>query len=275
MKPSEFSQAQSWIADAAKRQLTELSWHPELLENALYALRGGKAVRPALMFWIAKQWNEAHPRETLKLAALALEMMHAYSLVHDDLPCMDNDDFRRGRPTLHRLMGEAPALLLGDSLLCGGFEILSGNDFNATQSQLLVRELSLAGSASQLVGGQFDDLRFEKQSTAEISLLHDIHRRKTGALFGAAAAMTAIALERSGYGKEEIKKLRDWGVDLGIIFQHIDDLLDEGLLYKKLGEAGLRARCRELAADLVERSSAFWDASATEGLVNYFLERQM
>jgi geranylgeranyl diphosphate synthase type II len=187
---------------------------------------------------------------------------------------MDNDDFRRSRPTLHRLMGEAPALLLGDALLCGAFEVLSLPPFHAFHTQRLVRELSLAASGSQLVGGQFDDLIFEKQKIPFSSeSLMSIHRRKTGALFGAAVSMAYILAHKDKFEEHKLSVYREWGIKLGVIFQHIDDLLDNGLLLKELGETRLRERCEELSQELVNESSSFWENNRTQSLLNYFLLR--
>ncbi|MBP7844269.1 MAG: polyprenyl synthetase family protein [Proteobacteria bacterium] len=275
MTPSDFFFAQQTIESRAQDILNKLNWHKELYDHALYALRGGKAVRPTLMFWIAKQWGHNSPTENLILAALSLEMIHAYSLIHDDLPCMDNDDFRRNRPTLHRLMGEAPALLLGDSLLTGAFEILSQCTLEAPDTLSLIKELSSASGAAQLVAGQLDDLKFEKNLNTSLETFHDIHRRKTGALFGAVCSMSYFAIKPSHVDKSQLNELRNWGIDLGIIFQYIDDLLDNGTLLQKLGREELLNKCHQLSDSLIQRSSQFWNSKESQSLLEYFLKRQL
>lgn len=275
MTPSDFFFAQRTIESRAQDILKKLNWHSGLYDNALYALRGGKAVRPTLMFWIAKQWGHSSPPENLIRAALSLEMIHAYSLIHDDLPCMDNDDFRRNRPTLHRLMGDAPALLLGDSLLTGSFEILSECTLESPDTLSLIKELSMASGAAQLVGGQFDDLKFEKNLNTSLETLHDIHRRKTGALFGAVCTMSFFVLKPYWVDKAQLSELRHWGIDLGIIFQYIDDLLDNGTLVQKLGRNELLNKCQQLSESLIQRSAQFWNPKESQSLLDYFLKRQL
>lgn len=191
---------------------------------------GGKRVRPALCLLSAEAVG-GNPNLALP-AALALEFVHTYSLVHDDLPCMDDDDVRRGKPTAHKVFGDANALLVGDALLTDAFAVLSdeGSLFGvpaaleATTRLALVRELALAAGGAGMVLGQSLDLRWTARAGAGKSQLDEIHRKKTGYLLGAAAAMGALA---GGASPEVVRRFREFGRMTGLAFQILDDLLDD------------------------------------------------
>lgn len=209
--------------DAALTRLTEFDQDcPDRLREAIrYSLLApGKRLRPVLALLAAEacgsDWKKAIA------PACAVEMIHAYSLIHDDLPAMDDDDLRRGRPTCHRKFDEATAILAGDALLTRAFEILATEIVDAEQSRRCLRELTHAAGASQLVGGQVDDLRFEKlDGTAED--LAAIHRRKTGAMITVSLRLGGIA---SGADESLLGLLTKYGDCLGLAFQITDDLLD-------------------------------------------------
>jgi geranylgeranyl diphosphate synthase type II len=156
-------------------------------------------------------------------AAAALELVHTYSLIHDDLPALDNDDFRRGRPTCHKVFGDAFAILAGDALLTLAFEVLSTLDVDAQTRIRLVKELSqAAGTVGGMIGGQVHDIEGERQPPTA-GLLDSIHRAKTGALLRASVRFGAI------YGvasESELAALTKYGEHLGLAFQIIDDVLD-------------------------------------------------
>jgi geranylgeranyl diphosphate synthase type II len=183
----------AYLAERAQLVDAELErWLPRADEapaNLHAAMRhlifpGGKRLRPALAFAGAEAVGAA-PERALPVAA-AVELVHTYSLVHDDLPCMDDDDERRGRPTVHVLYGEAVAVLAGDALLAGAFELLAEaapRDPACTLAAL--RDLAHAAGSRQLVGGQADDLAFPRE-TADVARVESVHRRKTAALFEAA-----------------------------------------------------------------------------------------
>jgi geranylgeranyl diphosphate synthase type II len=183
-------------------------------------LAPGKRLRPLLVLMAAEacgcQRSRAMP------AAVAVEMVHTYSLIHDDLPSMDDDDLRRGRPTCHAAYGEAMAILAGDALQARSFEILATQISPAHVAARCCGELARAAGASALVGGQVDDLAGDN-SSGDLARLQGIHRRKTGAIFLAALRMGALVAEAS---PSELACLEAYGEKLGLAFQITDDLLD-------------------------------------------------
>ena len=187
-----------------------------------YSLQaGGKRVRPVLALSAASLFS---PNADAMPAAIALECLHTYSLVHDDLPCMDNDDLRRGRPTAHRQFDEATALLAGDALLTHAFVLLATHYLPAPRLAAdLVRELADAASGSRLVGGQMQDLLAEKKSSATAAELDYIHLNKTAAMLEAALVMGGLV---GGAAPAALSNLRTAGRHLGLAFQIVDDVLD-------------------------------------------------
>ncbi|OAM87897.1 polyprenyl synthetase family protein [Termitidicoccus mucosus] len=215
---------------------------PRIHEAMRYSMQaGGKRLRPVLLL-AAARLRGAALHDPLP-AAVAIECVHTYSLIHDDLPCMDNDDLRRGRPTCHRAFDEATALLAGDALLTHAFVLLSSHyPTDPDLAQTLVRELAAASSSTRLIGGQMEDLLAEKQTTAPGGAqLEFIHLNKT-------AAMIEAALVMGGHcggllASNEIDALRDFGRDLGLAFQIVDDILDATADTATLGKtAGKDAR---------------------------------
>jgi geranylgeranyl diphosphate synthase type II len=151
-----------------------------------------------------------------------VELVHTYSLIHDDLPAMDDDDLRRGLPTCHAAFGEATAILAGDALLPLAFEILARDVTPAEVALRCCRELASAAGPTALVGGQVDDLRAE-QLPATVELLESIHRRKTGAMFNVSLRLGGLV---AGANETELAALSRYGDNLGLAFQIVDDLLD-------------------------------------------------
>jgi geranylgeranyl pyrophosphate synthase len=196
---------------------------PARIHEAMrYSLQaGGKRLRPVLCVAAAAlsgRGSAALP------AAVALECIHTYSLVHDDLPCMDNDDLRRGRPTAHKQFDEATALLAGDALLTHAFVILSVH--YAAEPRLaaaLVRELAATAGSARLVGGQMQDLLSEKKADATAAELDFIHLNKTAAMLEASLVMGGLV---GGADVGQLDRLREAGRHLGLAFQIIDDVLD-------------------------------------------------
>ncbi len=185
---------------------------PGFREALRYPLQtGGKRIRPLLAFAAAGALG-ADPRRALP-AALALELVHTYSLVHDDLPAMDDDDLRRGRPTVHKVYGEAMAILVGDALLTEGFAVIA-------ESPAMVRELAAAAGAVGMVGGQVLDIAGGSQDVVSLTRLH---ARKTGALIRAAARMGGFA---AGADARQLEALTRYGEAVGLAFQVADDVLD-------------------------------------------------
>ncbi len=210
------------------------SVNPETIHRAMrYSLfAGGKRIRPLLAIAAAETVSDAPAG--VESAACALEMIHTYSLIHDDLPALDNDDLRRGRPTCHKVFGDAMAILAGDALLTLAFEVLSKlKNVNAERRIDLVRELATAsGTVGGMIGGQVNDLEGEgKFPTAE--LLESIHRAKTGALLRASVRMGAIY---AGADAEQLEALTKFGEHIGLAFQIVDDILDVEQSSEELGK---------------------------------------
>lgn len=239
---------------------------PRLAEAIRYALLSpGKRLRPQLVLLAAEACGGTI--EGALPAAVAVEMIHAYSLVHDDLPAMDDDDLRRGRPTCHRQFDEATAILAGDALQARALEIAATEIKPAARAQRCVAELAHAAGPEALIGGQADDLAAEFQQV-DPSQLESIHRRKTGALFRASVRLGALTADAS---EAQLKAVSEYGDALGLAFQVVDDLLDvagvEDRVGKKVGkdrEQGKQtypgllgvAGSRERATRLLERACA-------------------
>lgn len=192
-----------------------------LAEAIRYALLApGKRLRPQLVLMAAEACggsiDDALP------AACAVEMIHAYSLVHDDLPAMDDDDLRRGRPTCHKVFGEATAILVGDALQARAFEVLATDVKPAARASQCCAVLGRAAGATALVGGQAADLNAEVLDN-DLAELEAIHRRKTGALFVASLELGGIV---AGATPDQVAALNSYGRNIGLAYQITDDLLD-------------------------------------------------
>jgi len=221
-------ETRGWADRALELALADLGGAPPRLGEAVrYALLGGgKRLRPALVRLVCA--HQGGRDEDAVLPAAAVECVHAYSLVHDDLPCMDDDDLRRGRPTCHRVYGEALAILAGDTLLTLAFGLLARTGERAAEH---ARVLAEGAGHLGMVGGQVLDLAAGEspspaKSAAKVgaSEVEEIHARKTAALFSAAAEMGAIA---AGAGDTRGRTAaRNYGRALGLCFQAVDDVLD-------------------------------------------------
>lgn len=209
--------------DALKRYMpTTNAPQKKLYEAMNYSLfAGGKRLRPMIMMMTAKMLNK--PFESVLPFACAMEMIHTYSLIHDDLPAMDNDDLRRGKPTNHKVFGEAEAILAGDALLTKAFEIASGYDIeNVPKDRVLraVNTLAAAAGSEGMVGGQDIDIYGDLSDLEKLKFMHSL---KTGALIRASGVIGAIL---SGADETQIKAIDGYCYNLGIAFQIQDDLLD-------------------------------------------------
>lgn len=208
---------------------------PEPLNAAVKhaVLLGGKRVRPALVYAASRLGAQQHAAQQFVLlpaarrAAVAIELIHCYSLTHDDLPCMDNDALRRGQPTCHVVFGDAVAVLAGDVLQSMAFEVLTSRLFDVDEEPhadiSLMQVQILATAASKMVLGQVLDLQAEGKSVSQTEL-ENIHQHKTGALIQAAIMLGAIA--RLPQSDPAIAELRSFGQALGLAFQVQDDILD-------------------------------------------------
>lgn len=211
-------------------ETTEPTTVHSALRWSLFA--GGKRFRPALLMAVGETFG-ATPQKMVSTAA-AVEMIHTYSLIHDDLPSMDDDDLRRGRPTCHRQFGEATAILAGDALQTLAFETISQDDrLSAPARVWVIAELARgAGTPSGMVAGQAHDLAAESRSVTGAEL-ESIHSLKTGALIVAAARCGAVIAEAS---EAEIASISEYAARLGLLFQITDDLLDVTATAEDLGK---------------------------------------
>jgi geranylgeranyl pyrophosphate synthase len=247
----------------------------ELRGPVRYALTGpGKRIRSAIVLWCCELISGRVNRDA-QIAAAAIEMVHTYSLIHDDLPAMDDDDYRRGRLTCHKKFDEATAILAGDALLTLAFEVLAKEIKSPVMGALLIGELAEAAGPAGMVAGQMADLNYEKKDADE-KMLRYIHTNKTAKMFSCAAVMGGICgstLLTTGRGANEkqLKRLREYGLKVGLGFQIADDILDVCGTSEELGKtsgkdarqgkqtypavAGLE-KSRELAGKLADEAVA-------------------
>ncbi|MEX2185353.1 MAG: polyprenyl synthetase family protein [Pirellulales bacterium] len=260
-----------------------------LAEAMRYSLLApGKRLRPRMVLLAATACGGNV--EAAMPAACAVEMVHAYSLIHDDLPAMDDDDLRRGRPTCHRQFGEALAILAGDALLTLAFEVLAREVRPEALAGRCCLELARAAGSAALVGGQADDLAAETGG-GDLRALESIHRRKTGAMFLVSLRLGGLC---AGASTEQLTALDAYGKAIGLAFQIVDDLLDAGggdeqavgkrlnkdadrgkLTFPRLlGLEDSRRRAGELIAEAVAALQRFGSAAeGLEALAQFVLER--
>lgn len=265
---------------------------PRLIEAIDYSLMaGGKRLRPALVLECHRACAGAAAAKTRPSAlacAGAIELIHTFSLVHDDLPAMDNDDLRRGRPTNHKVFGEAMAILAGDAMVSMAFELLAV-DADPSKSPALVRELAWATGPQGMIGGQVLDMQAEGRRIA-MEELRQLHAMKTGALLTAACRLGAIA---AGADEACLAAMDRYGRHLGLAFQIVDDLLDETATPEQMGKAtgkdaakgkntypaliGLEASRREAAGQLAAALEAVAGlgegAAGLRALATFVVER--
>ncbi len=237
------AERRSAVDDALNRWVPPAEQDPVNIHQAMrYSLfAGGKRIRPLLAVASAEAVSDAPVG--IESCACALELIHTYSLIHDDLPALDNDDLRRGRATCHKVYGEAMAILAGDALLTLAFEVLSKLDGPAAQTRVdLVRELATAsGTVGGMIGGQVNDIEGEgKHPTA--ALLESIHRAKTGALLRASVRMGAIY---AGADSAQLAALTQFGEHIGLAFQIVDDILDVEQSSEALGKTAGKDAAQE------------------------------
>ena len=283
---------QKQIDRALDRYLPKVSTKPATLHRAMrYSLfAGGKRLRPILCLAAAEACrgsiNNALP------LACAVECIHTYSLVHDDLPSMDNDDFRRGRPTCHKVFGDGIAVLAGDALLTIAFEIVStAKPAPRYNISILLREIAVAAGSQKLIAGQVADLEAEGRKVKR-DQLRFIHENKTAAMLKSSVRLGAMSANADA---KRLSAITQFGQRLGLAFQVIDDILDVTQTSEILGKSagkdvaakkatypaviGLeqsRAEARRLTRQAHDALSAFreGDAEALHALANYLLERE-
>ena len=230
----QYQQYLSVIEDFLDAQCFQYDSEPQktLFDAMRYSLlAGGKRLRPVLVFDFCRMCG-GDWRKAVHFAA-AVEMIHTYSLIHDDLPCMDNDDYRRGKLTNHKVYGEAIAVLAGDALLTAAFSFIAQADLSAEARILAVEVLANCAGELGMVGGQVLDMQSESRTCTEQEVI-DIQSRKTGALIKAACLLGVIA----GSGNDEqLRAAGDFAAHLGLAFQIRDDMLDVIGDASKLGKA--------------------------------------
>ena len=217
---TQYAQACEMAEQALKESLLDLGPHQELLQAMRYSLlAGGKRIRPVLVLKFCEALCGS--MEPALDYAVGVEMLHTYSLIHDDLPCMDNDDLRRGKPTCHKVYGETLAVLAGDALQPEAFAILAAAEgLNAQQRIDAVAVLARAAGGDGMVAGQVLDLDGKCRSREQVELLHSL---KTGAMIAAAAELGCVAANAA---PEQRQAARDYAREVGLAFQIRDDMLD-------------------------------------------------
>lgn len=285
MFQSTLNAAQDAIGNFLADQFGKLAPH-RLTDGMRYATAGGKRLRGFLALETGQMFDV--PRMQTLHTAAAVECLHAYSLVHDDLPCMDNDDLRRGQPTVHVKWDEATAILVGDALHTYAFELLTrGAVGDANQRVALISGLARAAGADGMVWGQAQDIAAETTPKLGLADIVALQRNKTGRLIEWAAESGAIL------GKADPKPLRDYGAALGLAFQIMDDVLDvegnaktvgkslrkdaaagKATFVSLLGVDAAKTRAKELVKQAETALDAFGDrANALRGLVRYVITR--
>ena len=279
------------IDRALNRFLPRATTKPATIHEAMrYSLfAGGKRLRPVLTLAAAEACGGSAERALPQ--ACAVECIHTYSLIHDDLPCMDDDNLRRGRPTNHKVFGEGVAVLAGDALLTIAFEILAQAEATPRHSHAaLISELAAAAGSRWLIGGQVADLEGEGKKLAGDELKY-IHRCKTAALLTTGIRLGAMSANAA---PKQLAALTDFGQSLGLAFQVIDDILDVNQTTEKLGKTAGKdvkatkatypavfglARSREEARRLTQKSRASLrlfgrKADTLRAIAGYLLSRE-
>ena len=280
------------VEQALRERMGQVERYADLAEAMEYSLMaGGKRIRPILVLESCRMCG-GDPAQAMDFAC-ALEMVHTYSLIHDDLPAMDNDDLRRGRPTNHKVYGEATAILAGDALLTDAFGFMASTvkDLPAGRVLEALASVSSAAGSAGMVGGQILDMDCTGKTDVPLETLQTLHALKTGAMFRVACVSGGLL---AGASEPDIASLRAYGEALGVTFQIVDDILDETADTATLGKpAGSDAemgkttypslmgldRSRELAQEFAEKAvdslSAFsgQDAAFLKGLALMLVTR--
>lgn len=244
-----------------------------LIESARYSLfPGGKRLRPQLVLATAEAFGAPH--ELALAPACAIELIHTYSLIHDDLPCMDNDDMRRGKPSLHKAYPEGHAVLTGDFLLTFAFQLLAESPGLSPLQRLdMIHKLALRAGAQGMIGGQSVDLASTGKKI-DWQTLQQLHRNKTAALITCALEIGGVIAKTN-----ELQRLQDIGENLGLAFQIIDDLLDAAQEIEKptavhlLGKDGATAMAEKLFQSALEQIRALPHSKALEELAHLLVHR--
>jgi geranylgeranyl diphosphate synthase, type II len=238
-------QGQALTDAALERLLPPVTQHPVSIHRAMRhsVFAGGKRLRPILCMEAGRMVAGSMPPGIEELGA-ALEMLHTYSLIHDDLPALDNDDLRRGRPTCHKEFGEAIAILAGDALQTQAYEVLSRLQCPAESRVRIIEEIARGtGTVEGMIGGQVVDLEAE-HTKPDLAMLEYIHRSKTAALIGASVVSGGIY---AGVDNQTAATLRSFGQSIGLAFQIVDDVLDVTQTSEQLGKTAGKDKAAEKA----------------------------
>lgn len=241
------------------KSLEKFNEEKEAPQNTIYKAMnyslhaGGKRIRPVIMMAAAELMGAS--RESIMPFACAIEMIHTYSLIHDDLPCMDDDDLRRGKPTNHKVYGEAMAVLAGDALLNKAFEImLKNSQISPNMTLAAMAEIANAAGTEGMIGGQVIDIESEGKPIDAVTLM-TLHLHKTAALIMVSARVGALL---GGGGREDLLAMEEFARYLGIAFQIKDDILDvtgnEEILGKKIGADAAKKKSTFVSLYGIEQS---------------------
>jgi geranylgeranyl diphosphate synthase, type II len=285
------SESKRLVDECLEQLLPPETEEPSTIHKAMrYSVfAGGKRVRPILV--LASGESLAGDRSILLALGAGIEMMHTYSLIHDDLPALDNDDLRRGLPTCHKVFGEAMAILAGDSLMTRCYQILADLPGASDATRIgIIREIAAAtGTIDGMIGGQVVDLESEGK-TVDAGVLEYIHHSKTGALLSACVRCGALA---AGAGASELRALTEFGNKIGLVFQIVDDILDITSSSEVLGKtAGKDAKVKKVTypavygieasrqkaralvdSALVDISTIGAEANALRGIARFIISR--
>ncbi len=285
---SYLKERKKWIDDALDEFLPAAEEEPTIVHEAMRygVLNGGKRIRPVLTI-AACEAVGGNTRHVMP-AACAIECIHAFSLIHDDLPCMDDDDLRRGRPTSHKVYGEAMALLAGDALFSLAFQLIARVSADVPRERVLDtwRLIASAAGTSGMVGGQVMDMQAQGQR-ANLTTIDAIHRRKTGALLETSVAVGGLL---GGGTESQVDALSRYGINIGLAFQIADDILDitgdaqkigkpvgSDLKFDKstypsvLGVEGSKKRANEAVAEAFEALAIFDEKAEPLRLIARFV----
>jgi len=259
------------------KSLEKFNEEKEVPQNTIYKAMnyslhaGGKRIRPVIMMAAAELMGAE--RETVMPFACAIEMIHTYSLIHDDLPCMDDDDLRRGKPTNHKVFGEAIAVLAGDALLNKAFEImLKNSQISPNMTLAAMAEIANAAGTEGMIGGQVIDIESEDKTIDAVTLM-TLHLQKTAALIMVSARVGALL---GGGGREDLLAMEEFARYLGIAFQIKDDILDvtgnEEILGKKIGADAAKKKSTFVSLYGIEQSENMlsdYTQKAIDSLLRY------
>src|ERR1700675_3107308 len=245
MLQESLKQGRIMVDAALERLLPSAQQCPTSIHKAMRhsVFAGGKRLRPILCMEAGRMIAGSLPERIEELGA-ALEMLHTYSLIHDDLPALDNDDLRRGRPTCHKVYGEAVAILAGDALQTQAYEVLSRLRCSAESRVRIIEEIAHGtGTVDGMIGGQVVDLEAE-HTKPDLTMLEYIHRSKTAALITASVVSGGLY---AGANDDEVEKLKTFGKSIGLAFQIVDDVLDVTQTSEQLGKTAGKDMAAEKA----------------------------